>query len=123
MASNRTLNIEPIAIPSAVGNLINCAVTSLAGPVGVTLTQPYLIINHMRVTNKTSAAVSVTLYKGATGASAAGTEFALAGVSVPANSYVDWYGKLRLDAADFLTGVAGAASALGLTAEGEIGFS
>ena len=123
MATNKAVNIQPIAIPNAVGNLLNPAVTSLAGPVGLTLSQPYLIINHMRITNKTAAAVSVTLYKGATGGSAAGTEFAFAGVSIPANSYVDWYGKLRLDAADFLTGVAGAASALGLTAEGEIGFS
>lgn len=123
MASNKTINIPPIAIPNAAGNLLNPGVTSLAGPVGFTMTQPYLIINHVRIYNKTSGAVSVTLYKGATGGSAAGTEWAFAGVSVPANSYVDYYGKLRLDSADFLTGVAGAASSLLLVAEGEIGVS
>lgn len=123
MASNKTINIPPIAIPAAVGNLLNPGVTSLAGPVGFTMTQPYLILNHVRIYNKTAAAVTVTLYKGASGGSAAGTEWGLAGYSVPANSWVDIYGKLRLDAADFLTGVAGSASALLLTAEGEIGVS
>lgn len=123
MASNKTINIPPQAISNTVGNLLNPALGSVSGPVGFTMTQPYLIINHMRITNKTGSGVTFTMYKGATGGSAAGTEYAFPGVTVPANSYLDWYGKLRLDSADFLTGVAGAASALGFTAEGEIGVS
>jgi hypothetical protein len=123
MASNRTLNVPPIAIGNSVANLLNCGVTSLSGPVGMTVSQPYLVLNHVRITNKTGGAVTVTLYKGATGGSAAGTEWAFQGVSIPANSYVDWYGKARFDSGDFLTGVAGSASALTMTVEGEVGLS
>ena len=118
----RLLNVAPIAIGTVVANLLNCAVTSLSGPIGLTVTQPYLVIRHLRIVNKTAAAITVTLYKGATGGSAAGTEWAFQGVSIAANSYVDWYGVARFDSADFLTGLA---SATGLTAnvEGEIGLS
>lgn len=123
MAQNKVLNIPPIPVPNTVGNLLNCAITSLAGPVGYTQTQPYIILKHIRISNKTASPVSVTLYKGASGGSAAGTEFAFAAVSIPANSYQDWYGQARFDAADFLTGVAGAAAALVLSAEGEIGLA
>lgn len=122
MAANKTINIQPVAIPVAVGNLLNCAITSLSGPVGLSLTQPYLIINHMRIINYSGSAISVTLYKGASGGSAAGTQI-LGGVSIPANSYIDVYGKLRLDSTDFLTGVASAANAAVLQAEGEVGFA
>ena len=120
---NKQVNIGGIAIPNAVGNLLNCAITSLAGPVGMTHSQPYLLIRHIRVMNKTAGAVTLTCYKGATGGSAAGTEFAFAAVSIPANSSVDWYGSARFDSTDFLTGVAGAATSLVMNVEGEIGFS
>lgn len=123
MASNKILNIEPIAVPSAAANLLNCAITSLSGPVGYTQTQPYIIIKHMRLNNKTGAGVTCTLYKGATGASAAGTEFGFVAVTVPANSSLDWYGQARFDSADFLTGVAGAATSLVLNIEAEIGLA
>lgn len=119
----RKFNIGPFAIAAAAANILNGAVTSLAGPVGITLAQPYLLIRHMRVVNKSGAAVSCTLYKGATGGSTAGTEVAFAASSVPANGYLDWYGELRLDSADFLTGVAGTVSTLVLNIEGEVGFS
>jgi len=123
MAANKTLNIPPVYLPNAAGNLLNPNVSSLAGPVGFTMTQPYILLKHIRLVNKTAGAVVATLYKGATGGSAGGTEVAFAGVSIPANSFVDWYGILRLDAADFLTGVAGAANSIVFNAEGEIGLS
>jgi hypothetical protein len=44
-------------------------------------------------------------------------------VSIPANSYVDWYGQARFDSADFLTGIAGAASSLIIEMDGEIGIA
>lgn len=122
MAANKILDIQGIAIPSSVGNLLNTNVTSLAGPVGFTMTQPYIIVKHMRVHNKTGAGVTLTLYKGATAGSAAGTEFGWAAVTVPANSSLDWYGQARFEAADFLTGVAGAATSLVLNVDGEIGL-
>lgn len=112
MAQNKKLNIEPIAVTAAVTNLLNCAITSLAGPVGYIQTQPYLLVKHIRANNTTAAAITLNLYKGATGASAAGTQFAFPGNSIPANSWVDFYTEARFDAVDFLTGVA---SAVGIT--------
>ena len=120
--ANRPLNIAPIAVSNAVGNLLNCGATSLAGPVNLTLTQPYMLLRHIRAINKTAGALTLTLYKGATGASAAGTEWGFQGVSIPANSYLDWYGCARFDAADFLTG-AGSATGITLNIEGDIAFS
>lgn len=121
MAANKVLNVEPAFIANAAGNLFN--VGTATGAVGFTGTNPYAILKHIRVVNKTGGAVTFTLYKGATGASVSGTEFQFAGVSVPANSYVDWYGAARFDSGDFLTGIAGAASSLVFTAEGEIGLA
>jgi hypothetical protein len=123
MAQNKILNIEPIAVPNAVGNLLNGGITSLAGPIGYTQTQPYLILKHIRAINKTAGPVSLTLYKGATGGSAAGTEFAFVAVTIPANSALDWYGQTRFDSVDFLTGVAGAATSIVLNIDAEIGVS
>ena len=123
MASNKTVRIGPVAIANAVGNLVNPP--TLTGGTGVsgTNTATYLILRHARIVNKTSAAATASFYIGATGASAAGTEVMGGSLSVAANSYVDWYGAMRLDAADFLTGVASAAATLTLEAEGELGVA
>lgn len=121
MASNKILNIPPVYVANSAGNLFN--VGTATGGVGFTSTNPYAVIKHIRISNKTAGAVSCTLYKGATGGSTGGTEFAIAGLSIPANSYVDWYGQARFDSADFLTGVAGAASSLVFEADGEIGIA
>lgn len=122
-APNKTMRFGPVALANAAANILNCNVTSLAGPVGMTVAAPYLILRHIRLVNKTAGAVVASLFIGATGGSAAGTEFAFNGTSIAANSYVDWYGALRLDAADFLTGFAGAAASITFEAEGEIGIS
>ena len=48
----------------------------------------------------------------------------MSALSVAANSHVDLYSPgIRLDAADFLVGGAGAATSLTLFAEGEIGIA
>lgn len=120
---NRPLRVGPAALANAVANILNCNVTSLAGPVGYTQTQPYILLTHIRIVNKTSGAATASLYIGATGGSAGGTEFAFNGYSIPGNSYVDWYGRLRLDAADFLSGLASANTTLTFEAEGEIGLA
>ena len=110
-------------MPTSVGNLFNCALGSLSGPVGFSLTQPYATIEAIRAMNNTGAAITLTLYKGATGASAANTEFAFpASVSIPANGFLDFYQDTRFDSGDFLTGVA-SATGIVLTMSGEIGFS
>jgi hypothetical protein len=124
MASNRILNAPPIALTATLTtNIFNVAITSLTGPVGYTQTQPYAVVRHARVSNKTGTAATVSLWKGATGANVAGTEWNWTAVSVPANSYIDWYGIARFDSGDFLVGGAGTATALTLLLEGEIGLS
>ncbi len=124
MASNRVISVGPVALTTTLTtNILNCALNSVAGPVGLTLTQPFVILRHIRIVNKTATAATFSLYKGATGANTAGTEVIGTGTSVAANSYFDWYGMLRLESTDYLVGGAGTATALTFQAEGEVGFS
>lgn len=120
---NKAFNFGPVAMSATLTtNILNPAITSLSGPVGFTATQPYIILRHIRIVNKTSGAVTFSLWKGATGANAAGTEVVGIGQSIPANSSYDWYGYMRFDAADFLVGGASAGTSLSIQGEGEIGF-
>jgi hypothetical protein len=124
MASNRVWTFGPVALTNVTTtNILNCNITSLAGPVGFTATQPYIVLRHIRIVNKTANAVTFSLWKGATGANAAGTEIIGQGLSVPANTPYDWYGLLRFDAADYLVGGASANTSLSIQGEGEVGFS
>lgn len=121
---NRPLRIGPVALSNTLTtNILNPNVTSLAGPVGFTLTQPYILLTHIRIVNKTAGAVTFSLWLGATGANAAGTEVIGTAKSVAANDAFDWYGRLRIDAADFLVGGASALTSLVFQAEGEIGLA
>lgn len=121
MASNKTFRFGPVAVANAAGNLLNPATAT--GGVNAGAAAQYLIIRHLRVVNKTAGAVNMSAFIGATGGSAAGTEFAWSATPVPANSFLDWYGSVRLDAADFLTGLASAATSLVISGEGEVGVS
>lgn len=124
MASNKSFRFGPVALTTTLTtNILNPNVTSLAGPVGFTLTQPYILLRHIRIVNKTAGAVTFSLWLGATGANAAGTEVIGQGYSVAANSAFDWYGLLRIDAADFLVGGSNTTTALSIEGEGEIGIS
>ena len=122
---NRALRCGPTALGTTYSTtLVNSSVTSLAGPTGYTQTQPYVILTHIRIVNKSSSgAATVSLYIGASGADAAGTEFAFNAYSVAQNSYVDWYGRVRLESTDYLTGGGSAATTLTFQAEGEIGLT
>lgn len=122
MAANKLIRFGPAALANAAANIVNPNVTSIAGPVGFTMTQPYVVLRHIRLVNKTAGAVTVSLYVGATAGSAAGTEFLGTALSIPANSAYDWYGALRLDATDFLSGLASASTSITFEAEGEIGL-
>src|SRR6266446_7457335 len=116
MAANKSIRLGPVAVANAVGNLFNPP--TLAGgvnPPALSLAA-YYILRHIRLVNKTAGAVTFSGYIGATGGSAAGSEFLGNLLSVPANSYIDWYGAVRLDTADFLTGVASVAAALTIEA-------
>lgn len=124
MAQNKIIRVGPVALTNTLTtNILNPKITSLAGPVGITLTQPYIILRHIRIVNVTNGAVSFSFWVGLTGANTAGTEFMGIGLSVPANAPYDWYGMLRLDAADFLVGGSSTSTALTLEAEGEVGLA
>ncbi|OGT56278.1 MAG: hypothetical protein A3E01_06930 [Gammaproteobacteria bacterium RIFCSPHIGHO2_12_FULL_63_22] len=118
---NKVFRFGPVAVANAVGNLLNPPTAT--GGTNAGSSSQYIILRHIRIVNKTAGAVTFSGYIGATGASAAGTEFLGTGLSVAANSYVDWYGSVRLDAADFFTGVASATTSLVIQGEGEIGVA
>ena len=122
MAANKIIRLGPVALSTTLTtNIINPP--TLTGGTGLagTNTASYLVLRHIRIVNKTASPATFSLYIGATGGNVAGTEFMGLGTSVPANSYVDWYGMLRMDTADYMVGGAGTATALTLQAEGEIG--
>jgi hypothetical protein len=107
-----TGTIKRIAGPSYISN----SAANIYTPAASTI---YTVIRHLHVVNRTNAAATFSLFIGATGGSAAGTE--LAGtISVAAYSVWDWFGYLRMDSTDFLSGIAGTASALVIIVEGEL---
>ena len=124
MAANKLIRVGPVALTTTLTtNVLNPQ--TLAGGVvtGTSNAATYLILRHLRIVNKTATAATFTLYIGATAGNVAGTEFMGTAQSVPANSFVDWYGALRLDTADFLVGGSGTTLALTLEGEGEIGVA
>ncbi len=122
MASNKTFRFGPIALTTTLtANLLNPPTAT--GGVNAGSSSQYIILRHIRISNKTTSAATFSLWLGATGANAAGTEVIGTAAPVAANSPVDWYGMLRLDAADFLVGGSGTATALTITGEGEIGVA
>ena len=123
MAANKAFNFGPLALTNTLTTNIFNPGTTAGGVNSGTPGTLYAILKHIRIVNKTAGAVTFSLWKGATGANAAGTEFIGIGVSVPANSYFDWYGLARFDAADFLVGGASAATSLSIQGEGEIGVA
>lgn len=118
----KKFNLGPLALTTTLTtNIMNPA--GATGGVNGGASGQYIVLNHIRVTNKTGSAATVSLWKGATGGNAAGTEFLWSATSVPANSYVEAYGSWRFDTADFLVGGAGTTTALTITAEGEVGVA
>ena len=134
MAANKIVRVGPVALTTTTTTNILTPPTPTGGTgVAGTNTNTYLVIRHIRIANKTTGAASVALWLGATGANTAGTEVVAAGiasagtltngVSIAANSYIDWYGMLRMDVADYLVGGAASASALTFEAEAELGVA
>jgi len=131
MASNKIIRLCPVALTTATTtNIWNPP--ALTGGTPSNTSNAYFIIRHIRVTNKTASAAQCALWLGATGANTAGTEVIFGGVasagaltrgvSVAAQSYVDWYGLLRLDVAYFLVGGTDTATALTIEGEAELGI-
>ena len=122
MASNRLFRFGPIALTTTLTtNLLNPP--TAAGGVNAGSSSQFIILKHLRLVNKTAAAVNFSLWLGATGANVAGTEIVGQGLSIAANAAYDWYGLMRIDAADFLVGGASANTALSIQGEGEIGVA
>lgn len=122
MAANKLQRFGPVALSNTLTtNILNPAAAG-AGAVGYTASASYILIRHVRIVNKTAGTVTCSFWLGATGGNVAGTEVIGQGLSILANSFVDWYGALRLDAADFLVGGASAATSLSFEAEGEVGL-
>ncbi len=78
----------------------------------------YDVIRRIIVANKTGSAATFTLYLGATGANAAGTELFVA-KSVPANDTFTFSMNLKMLSTDFLVGGASANTTLVITLESE----
>jgi len=125
MAANKTFNFGPVALTNTLTtNILNTNITSLAGPVGFTATQLFIILRHIRIVNKhASIAAKASLWKGATGGNVAGTEFIWFQTAVALGSFIEAYGIWRLDSTDFLVGGSDTATALTIEGEGEIGVS
>ena len=123
MAQNKLVPLGPVALSATLTtNILNPADAG-TGAVGYTPTASYVIIRRIRIVNKTSGAVTFTLYLGATGANAAGTEWLGTGQVIAANSSFEWFGNKRLEAADFLVGGASASTSLTLEGDLEIGLT
>lgn len=122
MASNKIFRFGPVALTNTLTtNILNPPTAT--GGVGAGSSSNYIVIKHIRIVNKTAGAVTCSFWLGATGGNVAGTEVLFQGTSIAANSYVDWYGQMRVDAADFLVGGASAATSLSIEGEGEIGVA
>jgi hypothetical protein len=123
MAQNKAFRFGPVALTNTLTtNILNPATAT--GGVNAGSSSQYIILKHIRIVNKTAGAVTFTLYLGATGANAAGTEFIGTALSVAANTAYDWYSPgVRLDAADFLVGGASANTSLTIAGSGEVGVA
>lgn len=121
----RPLFIAPIPLIGTLATtILEGGTTAESGNTGYTVQKTRIIVKHIRIVNTTSGALAVSLFVGAAAAAAAGTEFAFSAYSVPANSYVDWYGTLILDAS-IPKALCGGSTTTGLTIniDAEIGFA
>jgi hypothetical protein len=115
--ADKWFRFGPVAMSATLTtNILKGPVQAAAGT-GIGAQDIYMLVRHIRIVNKTAGAVTFSLWLGATGGNAAGTEVIGIAQSVAANSAYDWYGILRMDAADYLVG--GASAATSLTIEGE----
>lgn len=118
---NKRFRFGPIALTNTLTtNLLNPP-TASGGTNGGSSAQ-VIYLRHIRLVNKTGSAGTVTLYLGATGANAAGTELCLA-KNVPANDFVDlWFPEpLKITSSDFLVGGASANTTITIWGHGEVG--
>lgn len=126
MAANKVVRFGPVGLATSAANLINPPTLSGGAGLAGTNANTYVIVKHIRIVNTGAASASPSLFVGGSDGSASGSNFGFSATSIPASgspgNYVDWYGQLRLDVADFLSGL-GSAAGLVFSAEGEIGIA
>lgn len=125
---NRIFTFSSALVLTTPTDILNCAITSLAGPVGFLalqpITQPYINLMRVRVINKhATLTAAYSLFIGASGGSAAGTEFMQAPRTIALNDFVEWTGRKRMNSGQFLSGFATVAAALTIEGDFELGFS
>jgi hypothetical protein len=123
MAQNKRQTFGPVALSTTLTTNIIAPAAAGAGGVGYTATATVILLRQIRVVNKGAAVGTFSLWLGATGANAAGTEIATA-VPVAVGGYVDLnFADLRLEGTNgFLVGGASLATTLTLIAMGEVGL-
>jgi hypothetical protein len=121
--ADKFFRFGPVALTTTLTtNVLKGPVQAAAG-VGIAAQDLYMVLRHIRISNKTAAAATFSFWLGATGGNTAGTEVIGTGFSVAAYSAFDWYGYMRMDAADYLVGGAGTATALTIEGEGTLAVS
>ena len=124
MSSNKPFRFGPVAMANAAADILNPGTTT--GGVNCTAApndKLFVKLTHISIVNKTAGAITFSLYLGATGGSAAGTEVIGTAKSVAANDTFNWYGSLVIDTTKFLSGLASAATSLTIQGDGEIGVA
>lgn len=119
----KTFNFGPLALTTTLTtNLLNPAAAS--GGVNGGSSGQYVVLNLIQIINKTAGAATFTLFRGATGGNAAGTELASA-ITVPARGVYNlaYPAGLRFDTGDFLVGGASANTTLTIRGEGTVGVA
>lgn len=107
----------------SVTDLLNGAFASLSGPVGFSATQPRVYVKSIRLSNSSTSPTNspaFVIYKGASGASAPGTEVLVG--SIGPLSTIEQELDLVLDASDFLTGHCISSGSVSVDISAEIHF-
>lgn len=105
MGQNKRWKLGPIQMAASPTNLLNPG--TVTGGINSTDTHYNSIriyLKRIRIINTDSADHVVSLWIGATGASAAGTEFLVSQTAVPANDGIEFPCERMLDKDDFLVG-------------------
>jgi hypothetical protein len=122
MAANKTIALGPVSVPATIGNLVNPPTVSGGTGLAGTNVATYIIVRQIVLTNATSGSVTVSLYKGASGGNASGTEVFTNATPIPPNSSSFFNVLLRLETTDYLTGIASSGSSVTFSGGGEIGI-
>lgn len=119
---NKRFSIGPTRLTNAAANYLNPPAAS--GGVGITSAQ-VAYVYEITLINTDSSARTISLYKGATAGSAAGTEIIPPSFSLAAGQQQKFYftSPLRFESADFLSGLASVTNVVNIIIDGEVGVT